>query len=131
MGDEVMTRDARRSLEEFTRSLQRPDEGREALAGTGASPVARSFGRAETSTKAKAKAKPEGLPKGLVIGLEAAAVLVVIAGVVLGPAFYTCQRMRDEGLFYYGTTVRSCMRERVIERTSSAEGFLRSLTGAR
>lgn len=129
-----MTRDARRSLEEFTRSLPRPnDEAPRSdllAAGAGRS-VARSFGRADGGAKAEPKTKPEGLPKGLVFGLEGMAVVAVIAAVVLGPAYYTCQRMKDEGLFYYGTTIRSCMRERVVEKTASAETFLRGLTAAR
>lgn len=128
-----MTRDARRSLEELTRSLKRPeDEAQADLAVAAAGrPMARSFGMANAGTKAEPPARPEGLPKGLVLGLEAAAVLAVVAAVVLGPAFYTCQHMKNEGLFYYGTTVRSCMRERVVERTASVESFLRGLTGAR
>lgn len=129
-----MTRDARRSLEDFTRSLRPPgdeDTSSDRFAVAAGQPAARSFGRLSGGVNAEPQAKPEGLPKGLVYGLEAMAVLALIALVVLGPAFYTCQRMKDEGLFFYGTTIRSCMRDRVSERSASAETYLRNLTGVR
>ncbi len=122
-----MQREARRSLAETARIPTRPDAHAD-LSGR----TVRSFGRVEPGrTGAEPAARAEGLPKGLLIAGEMAIVAGVIAAGVFGPAYYTCNRMKDEGLFFYGTTVRSCVWDRVGEKASSAEGFVRGLAGKR
>jgi hypothetical protein len=135
-----MTDGAPRSLEDFTRSLQRSGH---AAAAPDLRPVdlrlARSFGGKDAKAKASSKGgsadgaedKPAARPKGMIIGLEALAFLGVLGAAVLGPAYYTCHHMQDAGQFYYGMTIRSCVRDRVREGSSSAEDFVRSLTKMR
>ena len=129
-----MTVDAKRSLEEFARSLKWSDalDARTEPLAAADHRVARSFGQAEPGRNAgEVVAKPEGLPRGLVIVMEICVALGIIAAVVLGPAYYTCQRMKDGGLFFYGTTIRSCMWDRVGETAANAESFVRGLTAGR
>lgn len=125
-----MQTESGRSLDEIARILKRPDE--RAARPDEPARGARSFGRVEPGRKgAEPDARSEGLPKGLVIAGEIAIVAGMIAVGVFGPAYYTCHRMKDEGLFFYGTTVRSCVWDRVGEKAASAEGFVRDLVGKR
>lgn len=70
----------------------------------------------------------ETWPRWLVLGVEIGAVLTILVAAVYGPPLYTCRQMRDQGLLYYGTSVDSCVRERVSARYEAAEDYVVRIT---
>lgn len=63
-------------------------------------------------------------PPGLVAVAKLAAALTLMIAVVYGPPYYTCRQMKAAGMFYSGTTVRSCVRDGVSDRYEAVETFL-------
>ncbi|WP_407525653.1 hypothetical protein [Methylobacterium oryzisoli] len=63
-------------------------------------------------------------PKPLVAAVKAVGGLAALAGAAFGPPTYQCRQMQEAGQFYYGDTLRACVRARVAERYATAEVFL-------
>lgn len=58
--------------------------------------------------------------------------LVLLAGaLVYGPPYHTCKRMKEHGMLYYGTTVQTCLREKVSSKYQAADAFLEGVLARR
>ena len=67
----------------------------------------------------------ESWPRGLVFVLELLALACLLAAIVYGPAYYSCSQMKQRGMFYYGTTVGTCVRDRVSAQHDQLDAFVR------
>ncbi|HEY8565467.1 MAG TPA: hypothetical protein VIL65_08210 [Beijerinckiaceae bacterium] len=59
---------------------------------------------------------------GLRFLLELAAVIVLALGIFYGQPYAECRRMKERGEFWYGDTIKSCMKERIARRNEAIEG---------
>lgn len=62
---------------------------------------------------------------GALIATDLLVVATLLVALVYGPPYYKCSQMKRDGMFYYGTTVRSCVRDNVSARYDKAEDFVR------
>ena len=67
--------------------------------------------------------KQKVVPKHFVFLAKIAAFCAIVAGIYWGPPYLTCRELKDRGLFYYGTTVSSCMKERIEQRSNPFEAI--------
>lgn len=58
---------------------------------------------------------------------KTAAFLAVMAGIYWGPPYMTCRHMKERGLFYYGTTISSCVQERIDSRSNPFEAITKHI----
>jgi hypothetical protein len=82
-------------------------------------PPARIFVRPEGRRE-----RDELFPRWMVLGAEVAAVLMLLAAAIYGPPLHACRQMSEQGQFFYGTTVGSCVRERVSTRYEAVEAYV-------
>lgn len=78
---------------------------------------------------ARRKPPPRGeagsyfLPEGLIRGAKIVALCAVAVALYYGPPYYTCQQLKERGMFYSGTTVSSCVQEWLDARTDPFEAL--------
>lgn len=63
------------------------------------------------------------VPRPLAVLAKFAALGAVMAGIYWGPPYLTCRELKERGMFYYGTSVSSCMQERIAARTNPFEAI--------
>lgn len=62
---------------------------------------------------------------GAVLAAELLFGLALLVSAAYGPAYYQCSQMKRNGMFYYGETVRGCVRDIVSARYEKVEDFVR------
>lgn len=67
---------------------------------------------------------------GAVLAIELLVGVALVVAAIYGPAYYRCNQMKRDGMFYYGETVGGCVRESVSARYESVEDFVRRATRA-
>lgn len=74
--------------------------------------------------------QPRLLPDRIGFWVRGAGLIALIVGVYYGPPYVTCRQMKERGMFYYGTTISTCMKERMEERNATLDALARKLTSA-
>ena len=74
--------------------------------------------------------KRRNMPGALAFALKALATIAFIGAINWGPSYYSCRQMKDRGMFYYGTTISSCMSEKMDARNAYFETLGRKLIPA-
>ena len=74
--------------------------------------------------------KPRNMPGALAFALKALATIAFIGAISWGPSYYSCRQMKERGMFYYGTTISSCMSEKIEARNAYFETLGRKLIPA-
>lgn len=67
---------------------------------------------------------------GAVLAVELLVGVTLVLAAVYGPAYYRCNQMKRDGMFYYGETVGGCVRDSVSARYETVEDFVRRATRA-
>lgn len=80
--------------------------------------------RRRTSAVIDVPRERRGVPAAAVAVAQVAGFAVLLVAAVYGVPYYECSQMKKQGLFYAGTTVRSCVRDKVSARYDAAETFL-------
>lgn len=70
------------------------------------------------------------LPGPLALAAKVVGVLALGAAYYYGPSYVACRQMKERGMFYYGTTIETCMRERMAERVDPLGALARKLIPA-
>ena len=74
--------------------------------------------------------KPRRISGRLAFALKALAMVAFVGAIHWGPSYYSCRQMKDRGMFYYGTTISSCMGEKIDARNAYFETLGRKLIPA-